>query len=382
MSEYQICKKCVVDNLSYKNVKFDVNGTCNFCNNFKAKIKPILEWNYTNHQKLKKELINKIYKLKKNNKSKYDCLIGVSGGVDSSYLVYHAVINLKLNPLLYHVDTGWNNSIATNNISRIVDYFKLDLHTEVIDWNEIKDLCRSFLLAQVPYMESIQDHAIWAGMHKHAKNNNIKAILTGGNLQTESYRPPLYIAYFSGDLTLIKDIQKKFGKIKLKKFPTLDILVYKIIYKYFYNINLFQPLNFVNYNKEQSKELLINEIGWKNYGDKHHESNFTRFFDGYWKPKKFSHDARKGQLSSLISTNQLTREDALKQLKTSFYSDQNNVNKDLNYIANKLDFKVDELKLMLNTDNKYFYDYRSKYKLLKIVTYFLKLVKIETRDIV
>ena len=131
-----------------------------------------------------------------------------------------------------------------------------------------------------------------------------------------------------------------------------------------------------------AKEVLINEIGWKNYGDKHHESNFTRFFDGFWKPKKFGHDARKGQLSSLIATNQLTRQEAIAQLKESFYSDINNVNKDLHYIANKLDFKVNELLEMLNSENKYFYHFKSKYKLLKIITIILKFLKIEQRDIV
>lgn len=382
MLNYQICNHCVIDNISHQNVIFDTNGVCNFCNNFKQKIKPVLEWNYLNQDKLNKNLLKTIHKINKKSKSKYDCLIGVSGGVDSSYLVYHAVQNLKLKPILYHVDTGWNNSIATNNISRLVDFFKLDLYTEVIDWNEIKDLCRSFLFAQVPYMESIQDHAIWAGMHKYARYNGLKVILTGGNLQTECYRPPLYIAYFSGDLTLIKDIQNKFGKIKLKKFPTLDILQYKIIYKYLHNINLFQPLNYLEYKKDMAKEVLINEIGWKNYGDKHHESNFTRFFDGFWKPKKFGHDARKGQLSSLIATNQLTRQEAIAQLKESFYSDINNVNKDLHYIANKLDFKVNELLEMLNSENKYFYHFKSKYKLLKIITIILKFLKIEQRDIV
>ena len=379
MSEYQICKRCVIDNISYSNIIFNSEGVCNYCINFDRNIRPILDKNQKNKdyaEKLKKNLENS----KNIYKSEYDCLIGVSGGVDSSYLVYHAVNNLKLNPILYHVDTGWNNSIAVSNIEKLMDKFDLDLHTDVIDWNEMKDLCRSFLKAQVPYMESIQDHAIWAGMHKFAKENNIRNILTGGNLQTECYRPPLYISYYAGDLTLLIDIHKKFGEMKLKKFPTLDILAYKLYYKYIHNIKLHEPLNFINYKRDLAIYTLKNEIDWMDYGGKHYESNFTKFFDGYWKPKKFQHDNRRGQLSSLIATSQISRDEALLSLKKDTF-DELTINKGLHYISSKLDLDNDELQNLFDGENKYYYDYRSKYQILYLITSIIKFLKIERRTI-
>ena len=378
MKKYQICKKCVIDNLSYRNVEFDEHGVCAYCTNFQNNIEPFLIQN----KKSKNQNINFKKNLNTQNNKDYDCLIGVSGGVDSSYLVYHAVENLKLNPILYHVDTGWNNAIAVSNIEKLIDKYNIDLYTEVIDWNEMKDLCRSFLFAQVPYMESIQDHAIWAGMHIYAKNNGIRNILTGGNLQTESYRPPLYIAYYAGDLLLLRDIQKKFGTLKLEKFPTLDILIYKIWYRYFYGIKLHEPLNYVNYNKNFAIKTLIEKIDWKNYGDKHHESNFTKFFDGYWKPRKFNHDSRKGQLSSLIATNQITRDQALESLKKNYYDSREKINKDFSYISSKLGFTVQELENILDGECKYYYDYRSKFRILKILKNIMSFLKIESRNIV
>ena len=379
MSKYQICKRCVIDNASYVNTKFNSHGICSYCLNFDKNIKPKLFQNIKN-KNFAIKLKQKLNLSKKFYKSDYDCLIGVSGGVDSSYLVYHAVTDLNLKPLLYHVDTGWNNSIAVSNIEKIIDKFGLDLHTDVIDWNEMKDLCRSFLKSQVPYMESIQDHAIWAGMHKYAKENNIKHILTGGNLQTENIRAPLNIAYYAGDLTLMKDIHNKFGDISLNKFPTLDILKYKIYYKYIYKIKLHQPLNYINYKKNVAITTLQNKIDWKSYGGKHHESNFTKFFDGYWKPKKFNHDNRRGHLSSLIVTKQISRDEAISELKKNSF-DEISLNRDLQYISSKLDFDLKELKILFDGKNKYYYDYRSKHKILNFITTIIKFLKINIKQI-
>ena len=380
METYKICKKCVIDNIAYKYTIFDSNGVCEYCNIFEKKTKKKLELNLEISEKYNKDLKHRLTSIRKKNNLDYDCIIGVSGGVDSSYLVYHAVTVLDLKPLLYHVDVGWNNTIAVSNIESLIDKFDLDLHTDVIDWNEVKDLSRSFLFAQVPYMETVQDHAIWAGMHNFAKKNKIKNILTGGNLQTESYRAPLYIAYYAGDLTLIKDIHKKFGKIELKKYPTLDILKYKIFYKYYYNIKLHEPLNFFRYNKNHAINILKKEIGWVSYGSKHHESNYTKFFDAYWKTNKFNHDPRKGQLSSLIATQQITRDEALDELSYTIYNNEN-IYKDFKYISDKLDLTTDELTTLFNGENKYYYNYKSKSLLLKIITSIIKFIKIENRNI-
>lgn len=379
MNSYKICNTCIIDNSYDANVKF-FNGRCNYCINFENKIKPNLELNLKKKKQFEDSLIKKIHKDKKKNNSEYDCLIGVSGGVDSSFLVYHAVKNLKLKPILYHVDTGWNNRIAVSNIEKIMDKFNLDLYTEVIDWREIKDLTRSFLKAQVPYLEMVQDHAIWAGMHIFAKNKKIKNILTGGNLQTECFRAPVKIAYYAGDLTLLKDIHKRYGEIKLKKFPQLDILYYKVFYRLFYKIRLYQPLNFFDYNKKKALNILSTELNWENYGHKHHESNHTKFFDGYWKKIKFGHDSRIGQLSSLIVNNQISRNEALLEISKEGY-EKENINKEFKYVAEKLDFSIEELKGILEGENRYFYNYKSKSNFLKFSTFLLRFLKMETRNI-
>jgi N-acetyl sugar amidotransferase len=379
MKKYKICNTCIIDNCYDINVKFS-NGKCSYCINFESNIRPNQIKNLKKKKQFEDYLIKKLTYDRKKNKSDYDCLIGISGGVDSSFLVYHVVKNLNLKPLLYHVDTGWNNRIAVSNIEKLIEKFNLDLFTEVIDWKEIRDLTRSFLFTQVPYLESIQDHAIWAGMHLYAKENNIKNILTGGNLQTECFRAPLYIAYYAGDLTLIKDIHKRFGKTKLTKYPQLDLLYYKIFYKFIYKINLYQPLNFTIYNKALVIKVLTEEIGWENYGAKHHESNHTKFFDGYWKKIKFNHDARVGQLSSLIVNNQMSRSDALLEIQKKPYN-ENLIHKEFKYVAEKLDFTVDELKNILKGKNKFYFDYNSKSTLLKLATSILRFFKIENRNI-
>ena len=374
---YQICKSCVMDN-SDKNIKFNSSGICDYCVNYEKNIRPYLKNNIENNtnyfHNLKKNLLNN----KKQNNSEYDCLIGISGGIDSSYLLYFIVCELKLNPLLFHVDTGWNNKIAISNIEKFIDKYNLDLHTEVIDWNEIKDLKLSFFKAQVPTVDAIQDHAIWAATFNFAKKNNFKYILTGGNLHTEGIREPIYWHYHAGDLTQIRNIHKKFGTINLKKFPMCDILNYQIIYKYVYKIKIIQPLNHINYSKKKAIDLMKKEIGWKDYGAKHHESNFTKFLEGYWLPTKFNIDKRRAHLSSLIMSKEITRDEALKKLQEPPYNPIE-LKKDFNYIAIKLGINADQLRSIYNQENKYHYNYKSKEKLLSVILWFLKILKLEKR---
>jgi N-acetyl sugar amidotransferase len=350
------------------NIKFDENGTCSYCLNYNEKIKPYLKnkskessyWFGNLKLQLKRDSLKTNFD--------YDCVIGLSGGVDSSYLVYYAVKYLKIKPLIFHVDTGWNNKVAVSNIEKLIDKFDLDLHTEVIDWNEMKDLTLSLLLAQVPTIDIVQDHAIWASMYNFSKKNNVKNILTGGNLHTESVREPLEWAYHATDLTHIKDIHKKFGKIKLEKFPTCDILTYQLIYKYLYYIKIHQPLNYIKYNKKEAIEELTKEIGWSDYGGKHHESNFTKFIEGYWMPEKFGYDKRKVHLSSLIHTNQILRETAITEIKKKSYNDSE-IEKDFKYIASKLGLTYEELKIIFNQKNKSYTNYKSKDFLLRIAIF-------------
>lgn len=375
--KYNVCKTCVLDT-SDKNIKFNEFGVCDYCLNYEKNIRPYLKKNLENSSSYFSKLKKNLLVHKKKNNLEYDCLIGISGGIDSSYLLYFIVCELKLNPLLFHVDTGWNNKIAISNIEKFIDKFDLDLHTEVIDWNEIKDLKLSFFKAQVPTVDAIQDHAIWAATFKYAKKNNFKYILTGGNLHTEGIREPIYWHYHAGDMTQIRDIHKKFGTLDLKKFPTCDILNYQLIYKYIYNIKIIQPLNYIQYSKSEAIKLMKNEIDWKDYGAKHHESNFTKFIEGYWLPTKFDIDKRRVHLSSLIMSKEISRDEALKKLETpSFNLDE--LNKDFNYVAIKLGISSEELRKIYDQENKYHYNYRSKEKFLNIILWFMKLTSLEKR---
>ena len=376
-TEYQICNQCIMDTTD-KNITFNQNGVCDYCINYKKNIKTYLEENIENNEKYFFNLKADLKNHKKKGNSEYDCLIGFSGGVDSSYLVYYVINELKLKPLLFHVDTGWNNKIAISNIEKFIDKYDVDLHTDVVDWSEMKDLALSFFKAQVPTIDAVQDHAIWASTFKFAKANNFKYILTGGNLHTECFREPIYWSYHAGDLTQIKDIQKRFGSRKLKKFPTCDILNYAIYYRYVLGIKIVQPLNYIKYSKSEAINLLRKEVEWTDYGGKHHESNFTKFIEGYWQPTKFNIDKRKVHLSSLIMSQELTRDDALKKFNEPSF-DQSELNKDFNYIALNLGITHKELKELYMQDNKYHHDYKSKDIILSLILKILRILKLEKR---
>ena len=371
----KVCSYCVMDSTA-ANLDFDKNNKCSYCSNFYTRIEPFLKNNLNNSQEWFQRIVNRIKSESKDEN--YDCLIGLSGGVDSSYVAYYAKRILGLNPLILHIDTGWNNKTAVSNIENIVDKLDLDLQTIVIDWNEMKDLTRSFFKSQVPTIDTVQDHAIWAGMYNFARKNNFKSILTGGNLYTESVREPLNWAYHATDLRQMNDIHRKYGEVELKNFPLIDILTYQLLYKYFYNIKIYQPLNHLKYNKKNAIDLLTSELGWEDYGGKHHESNFTKFIEGYWMPSKFGIDKRKVHLSSLIHTNQINRAEAIEILGNSPYN-TNEIDKDFNYIASKLDLSTEELKSLFNDTNKFHFNYKSKDKLLRIAIFIKRALGSEKR---
>ena len=375
--KYQICKTCVLDT-NIKTIKFNDNGICVYCDNFEKKIRPFLDYNLLNSKDWFKNLKHQLYRDKKKYLNQYDCLVGLSGGVDSSYVVYYLKKHLNLNPLLLHVDTGWNNKTAVSNIENLVDKLELDLHTIVIDWNEMKDLTLSFFQSQVPTIDTVQDHAIWAGMYNFAKDNNIKNILTGGNLYTESVREPIYWAYHATDLLHIRDIHNKFGKMKLEKFPLCDIFTYQIIYKYFYKIKTHQPLNHLKFIKKEAIETLSREVGWRDYGGKHHESNFTKFIEGYWMTSKHDIDKRRVHLSSLIHSNQLERQEALEILSLPSYS-KDEISKDFKYVASKLGLSVEDLQNIYKMPNKLHTDYKSRDFILRLAINIKRIIGSEKR---
>ncbi len=357
----RICKNCVMDT-SDPDIKFDSYGICDHCNTFNKKTFP----NWINGNDNNKSITKIVSKIKGSSKGKdHDCLIGLSGGIDSSYLTYLAKEVYGLNPLVFHVDAGWNTQIAVNNIEKLVDKLNLDLYTEVINWEEMRDLQLSFFKSGVPHIDTPQDHAFFATMYKFASKYNIKWILTGGNISTECIRNPVSWMYYQTDSRQLLDIHKKFGKLKLSSFPITSILWHKIWLKYFRGIKVERLLDLVKYKKEDAKNLLINKFEWQPYPQKHFESRFTKFYESFWLPKRFGFDIRKVQYSSLILTGQLTREKALEMINKPSY-DGASINDDIEYISNKLNISQEELLSYLKQPLKSYKDYKNIRLIYKI----------------
>ncbi len=361
MKKTTICSKCVMDG-SDPGIFFNEKGECDHCITFKEKTLPAWNKILNNRTALEQLSLN----IKNRNKgSEYDCLIGVSGGVDSSYLVHIATEVMDLKPLIFHVDAGWNSDIAVNNIEKLIEHLNLDLYTDVINWEEMKDLQRSFFKSGVPHLDTPQDHAFFATMYKFAKKYKIKNILTGANLSTECIRNPVEWMYYQSDLSQLKDIHKKFGKRKLKSFPTTSVFRHKILLPYFFGIKVFKPLDYVDYDKEKAKQFLKDKYGWVPYPQKHFESRFTRFYESYWLYEKFGFDVRKVQFSSLILTGQMSRDEAIRELKEKPYSYEE-VKIEKEFIASKLNFTLKELEELFLNDNKSFRDYKNQYWLYNL----------------
>lgn len=355
MREYQICANCVMDTTDSK-ITFDEKGVCDHCRRFYSDILPNWHTDERGWQSL--QII--VEKIKKDGVGKdFDAILGISGGIDSSYLTYIAKEKLGLRPLIFHVDAGWNSQIAVNNIEKLVDKLGLDLYTEVIDWEEMRDLQLAFFKSGVPHIDLPQDHAFFATMYNFAEKYKVKYILTGANISTECVRNPQEWIYYGTDTIHIKDIYNKFGQRPLKNFPLSNILRHKIYLRYIKGIKVVTPLNYIPYNKEEAMQFLVDKFGWQKYPQKHFESRFTKFYEGYWLPKRFGYDTRKVQYSSLILTKQMTREEALEKLSKLPY-DESTIAQDFEYIATKLGISVDELQSYMDAPLKYVADYKSQ----------------------
>lgn len=371
--EYQICTNCVMDTSDSK-IVFDEEGVCDYCNGFKKDILPHWQPNKDNFEELEKIA----QKIRKDGEGKeYDCILGLSGGTDSSYLAYIAKEKMGLRPLIYTVDAGWNLNVAVENIERIVKALKLDMYTEVVNWNEMKDLQLSFFKSQVPYQDFPQDHVIFAGLYNYAVKNNIKYVLTGANNATEAVRPPVEWVYVN-DIRLMKDIQKKFGKVKLKTLPMCGMFKYRLYYAYIRGMKRVAPLDYINYDKEKVEKELFEKFGWEKYKNKHYENVFTRFYEGYYLPKKFGFDKRRAYFANLILTGQMTRESAIESLKNSPY-DEKLINEDMEYIAKKLGVSKKEFEAIIMGENKSYNDYKNSYNLIQLFITLARLVGVEKR---
>ncbi len=372
--EHKVCTNCVMDTTDPQ-IRFDDKGRCDFCENYYKSILPSWKASLDEGRELDK-LVAEIKQAGKGKK--YDCIIGLSGGVDSCYMTYIVKEKLGLRPLMISVDTGWNLNIANENVDRIVKALNLDLHTIVVDWEEMKDLQVAFFKSQVPYQDLPQDHAIFATLYNYAAQHGIKYVLTGGNYSTECVQPPLEWVYMN-DIKMIKDIHNRFGKKPLKTFPLCGMFKYRLFYRYIKGMKFVRPLNMIPYEKGKAVAELEAKFGWEKYANKHYENIFTRFYEGYWLPKKFGYDKRKAYLSSLILTEQMTRQEALEILKQVPY-DEVEALKDLEYIANKLDMTKEEFFDLMNGENKTYRDYENRAWLIRIAVKVAMAFGVEKRN--
>jgi N-acetyl sugar amidotransferase len=306
----------------------------------------------------------------------FDCILGLSGGVDSSYMLHLAVKEFGLRPLVFHVDGGWNSELAVHNIHVLVDKLGVDLFTEVINWEEMRDFQLSWFKAGVPHLDIPQDHAFIATLYKFADLHNIKYILNGGNISTECVRNPMEFFYYGTDMIHIRDIIRRFSTVKMKTYPFSSILRHKIYLRYIRRIKVVRPLNYRPYIKAEAVRLLESEYGWKPYPQKHFESRFTRFYESYWLPERFGFDTRRVQLSSLILTGQMARDEALKQLETPAY-DPATIGQDFEYVATKLRISTDELNSYFTMPKKFYWDYNNQESLFNVGARVLKSVGLE-----
>src|SRR6266568_360182 len=366
---YQICANCIMDTTD-SNITFDERGWCDYCDNYYKNIVPNWHTDEIGAAMLQRD-IDKIRR--KGREKSHDCVIGISGGVDSSYLTYLAVKKLGLRPLLLHVDAGWNSQEAVHNIERLVDALGLDLHTEVVDWLEMQDLQLAFFKAGVPHLDTPQDHAFFAALYNFAARHGIKYIVTGANYSTECVREPLEWHYHASDRAQLEDIHRRFGRRPLKRFPRADILKYKIYYRFVKGVQVVKPLDFVPYRKEEAMQELVDLFGWQRYAHKHYESRFTRFYEGYWLPTRFGYDKRRAHFSSLILTNQLTRDEALNRIAQPAH-DPSTIAQEFEYIATKLDIGADELRSLMGIPKKTYRDYRHRMGVIELGTRVLRAV--------
>jgi N-acetyl sugar amidotransferase len=336
-------------------ITFDAQGVCSFCRHFEEKVRPY--WHPGTQESLA-QLENLVAKIKCSQRSsEYDAIIGLSGGVDSSYLACWAVKSAGLRLLAVHVDGGWNSELAVQNIEQIVKKLNIDLHTYVVNWQAMKEVQLAFFKAGVANQDTPQDHAFSSALYRFAVDSKIKYILSGSNIATESCLPVSW-GHNAGDVDQILDICRTYKAQCVNKFPLESFFGRCIYFPYIRKMEVVTPLNYLDYSKEEAIQTLEKELGWKYYGGKHYESRFTRFFQSYWLPKKFGFDKRKAHFSSLILSGQMTRDLALEELqKPSF--DQSSIESDIEYVAKKLGISKQEFLKLMEEPNRIYKDFRN-----------------------
>lgn len=347
---YQVCTRCVMDT-SDPLITFDSQGVCNHC----IKFDQITSKSWHPNAFGRTQLLNIVDRMKQDGKGKeYDCIIGLSGGVDSSYLAI-VLKDFGLRPLVVHVDAGWNSELAVHNIEKIVKHCGYDLHTHVMDWREIKDLQLAYLKAGVANQDVVQDHAFFSSLYHYAVKNKIKYVISGGNIATESVFPDSW-HHSAMDAINLKAIHKKFGSRKLSDYKVINFFDYYFYYPFVKGMKVVRPLNLLPYNKQDALKYLKEQVGYKDYGRKHGESRFTKFFQNYYLPVKFNIDKRRAHLSSQILSDELTRSQAVEILQQSLYDDLE-LREDKLFIAKKLGISLEELDNLIAGPQHCYSDY-------------------------
>jgi len=332
--DYRMCSKCVMDTTD-PDITFDADGVCSNCHGFDEKIRPYWKPGAEGSAELE-GLLDLIRR--EGEGRPYDCIIGLSGGVDSSFLATK-LIDWRLRPLVVHVDAGWNSELAVKNIEMILSRLDLHLDTVVIDWNEMRDLQRAFLRSNVANQDIPQDHAFTAALVGKALEHGIKYVISGTNFATEGVLPQSW-GYDAMDAAHIRDIHRKFGEHRLEKFPILEFRDYYVTM--LQELKFIAPLNLMAYDKSSAIFHLEQNFGWRYYGGKHYESIWTRWYQAHYLPVKFGYDKRKAHLSSLIVAGSMTRDAALQELEKPLYTD-NELAHDAAFVAKKLGLTLEEL---------------------------------------
>ena len=366
--EYAICSNCIMDTTDQQ-IFFDERGICNHCLSFEQQYKLIPKEDFNESQQFK-ATIEEIKKNSKNNK--YDCILGLSGGVDSSYMAYLCK-EANLNPLVVHFDNGWNSELAVNNIEKIVNKLGFELYTFVINWEEFKDLQLSYFKASVLDLEVPTDHLIFGALFEVAKKNKIHSIISGYNTSSEGIMPRSWLYEHKFDRANMKDIHNTFGNGKMKNLPTLG-LWQRFYFTKIYKFKQFHLLQSFNYNKVEAKKLLIEKFDWQDYGGKHYESVFTRFYQGYILPKKFGIDKRRAHLSTLINAGQITREMALGEMELPTY-DLNLQQNDIDYICKKWGISKIYFEKIMNLPINEHSNFKEEILLEKKINKLIKIIK-------
>jgi N-acetyl sugar amidotransferase len=366
MISSKICKIGIWDT-SIKDIKFDSDGVSNYC-----RLQQKMMADYPRGEKGNNDWEELVKLIKKSGQNKpYDCIVGVSGGVDSSYLL-HLLKQYNLRPLAVHLDNGFNSEIAVSNINKIITSLKIDLITHVVNYEEMKQLLKSYIRASMPWIDAPTDLAIKAVMYKFARKYSIKYILRGNDFRSEGKQPT---EWTYSDFKQLKHLNNKFGEgIKLKTYPN-QTFAKSLIDAFVNKIKDVRPYYYLEYNKMDAKQFLADKYEWKDYGGHHHENLFTKFAMAYWLPNKFSIDKRKINLSAKVLSGSCSREEALNQIKQPFDTEKN-LEELKNYILKKLNLSLEEFTTIMSEENKNYKNYPSNYNLIyKNIKYFNWLIK-------